>query len=266
MPECGKSLPELEPRRSASIRNTGLARHATASDFANGSTPTSSFPIDHSHFRQAWSPSGTTGPRRPSFAAVGVDRTLARIARADRKRRFTTPGRKQSDEILRRRESRQKAGTAKFDGLEKILNQQLESARSEKQREALTAYRTRNSCSACHGARLKPESLAVRFEDLTIDKIVSWPSTVPRLFSVSCDTTLCVSPSVAPLVREIAERLSFLNRVGLSYLTLDRAAETLSGGELQRVRLGAQVGSGLVGIAYVLDERPPACIPAIPKS
>ncbi len=147
-----------------------------------------------------------------------------------------------------------KAGTAKFDGLDKILADQLESARSEKQREAIAAYRTRNTCPACHGARLKPESLAVRFENLTIERIVSWPLDQAETFFRELRYDAAHQPVGAPLVREIAERLSFLNRVGLSYLTLDRAAETLSGGELQRVRLGAQVGSGLVGIAYVLDE------------
>ncbi|MFM7593049.1 MAG: ABC-ATPase UvrA, partial [Isosphaeraceae bacterium] len=94
----------------------------------------------------------------------------------------------------------------------------------------------------------------VRLADIRIETIAAWPLDRAEAFFTRLKFPPDRQPIGGPLAKEIASRLSFLNRVGLSYLTLDRSSETLSGGELQRVRLAAQVGSGLVGVAYVLDE------------
>ena len=147
-----------------------------------------------------------------------------------------------------------KTGTDKFIGLEKLLLKQLESAKNERQREALKAYQTRQTCPVCAGSRLRPESRVVRLADTRIETITGWPLDRAEAFFRQISFSPDRQAIGGPLAKEIASRLSFLNRVGLSYLTLDRAAETLSGGELQRVRLAAQVGSGLIGVAYVLDE------------
>ena len=116
------------------------------------------------------------------------------------------------------------------------------------------SYQTEVLCPACGGARLRPEALAVTLGDRSIFEV----STIPAAEAGKFFEALRFDPSLErvgpPLVVEMVKRLGFLGRVGLDYLTLDRGAGTLSGGELQRVRLAAQIGSGLVGVCYVLDE------------
>jgi excinuclease ABC subunit A len=109
-------------------------------------------------------------------------------------------------------------------------------------------------CAACHGARLRPESLAVRVAGRTIAEIVSWP--VADCLKVFTDIKLGERDEAIAgrIIREISDRLAFLDAVGLNYLSLDRSANTLSGGESQRIRLATQIGSKLRGVLYVLDE------------
>ena len=115
-------------------------------------------------------------------------------------------------------------------------------------------FRTRTTCYACHGARLNPVALSVRFHDKNIDDL-SKMSIEDALTYVE---QLVLSPSqktiAEQLIRALKARLTFLNSVGLSYLSFDRSAASLSGGEAQRIRLAAQVGSGLQGVTFVLDE------------
>jgi excinuclease ABC subunit A len=109
-------------------------------------------------------------------------------------------------------------------------------------------------CDVCHGARLKPESLAIKLEKKSIAEVTSLSIRAAAEFFVSLkfsDRELVIAHRI---LKEIRERLGFLVNVGLDYLTLDRAAATLSGGEGQRIRLATQIGSGLVGVLYILDE------------
>jgi len=109
-------------------------------------------------------------------------------------------------------------------------------------------------CPACGGRRLRPEALAVRVGGRTIDEITAPPTTTARRMIEKLRFTGRDAAVARPLVKEIAARLAFVERVGLGYLQLDRAADSLSGGEAQRLRLAAQIGSGLTGVCYVLDE------------
>ena len=109
-------------------------------------------------------------------------------------------------------------------------------------------------CAACHGARLRPESLAVRVGDRTISEIVSWPITDALKFFADLKLGSREELIAGRIIREIRDRLDFLDAVGLNYLSLDRSANTLSGGESQRIRLATQIGSKLRGVLYVLDE------------
>ncbi len=134
------------------------------------------------------------------------------------------------------------------------LDDEYRAAKTERQRESLSSFRAESPCPACLGARLRPEARAVTVagrpiheaQALAISESKAWFSGL--VFETPLDL---VGPT---LTREILHRLDFLERVGLGYLNLARTAETLSGGELQRVRLATQIGSGLVGICYVLDE------------
>ncbi|MEK7869321.1 MAG: ABC-ATPase UvrA, partial [Nitrospirota bacterium] len=111
-----------------------------------------------------------------------------------------------------------------------------------------------DACEVCQGARLKPESLAIKIEKKSIAEVTSLSIRAAAEFFVSLkfsDRELVIAHRI---LKEIRERLGFLVNVGLDYLTLDRAAATLSGGEGQRIRLATQIGSGLVGVLYILDE------------
>jgi excinuclease ABC subunit A len=111
-------------------------------------------------------------------------------------------------------------------------------------------------CSACKGARLRPEALAVTINELSIDRLLAKSLKDSRVWVETVTSCLGDSESLIarPIQREVIGRLSYLEEVGVGYLTLDRPAETLSGGEMQRVRLATSLGSGLVGVCYVLDE------------
>ena len=109
-------------------------------------------------------------------------------------------------------------------------------------------------CDACHGARLRPESLSVRLEKKSISEVTRLSVRAAAEFFLSLKLTDRELVIAHRILKEIRERLGFLVNVGLDYLTLDRAAATLSGGEGQRIRLATQIGSGLVGVLYILDE------------
>ena len=109
-------------------------------------------------------------------------------------------------------------------------------------------------CVSCMGARLRDDSAAVRFRDFTIDQVGNWPLGRALGFFKGLDLDGDEKHIAGDLVREIRDRLQFLVDVGLDYLSLARGTPTLSGGESQRIRLASQVGSGLTGVLYVLDE------------
>jgi excinuclease ABC subunit A len=121
-------------------------------------------------------------------------------------------------------------------------------------RDELARFRQSRPCPACHGARLRPEALAVRVGDLNLFEFSSLPVDRALAWLSAQDFTGSEALIAEPLLKELTHRLRFLSGVGLDYLSLARAMATLSGGEAQRIRLAGQLGSGLVGVTYVLDE------------
>ena len=121
-------------------------------------------------------------------------------------------------------------------------------------RDELARFRHSAPCPACHGARLRPEALAVQVDGLSIYDFCCLPVARAMAWLESYTPSLSQSPVAEPLLKELRHRLGFLASVGLDYLTLSRSMSTLSGGEAQRIRLAGQLGSGLVGVTYVLDE------------
>jgi excinuclease ABC subunit A len=121
-------------------------------------------------------------------------------------------------------------------------------------RDELARYRQTMDCPACRGARLRPESLAVRVEGLNIFEFCSLPITRALAWLQGLAFTGVNAEIGTPLLKELGHRLEFLANVGLDYINLARNMTTLSGGEAQRIRLAGQLGSGLVGVTYVLDE------------
>ena len=121
-------------------------------------------------------------------------------------------------------------------------------------RERLEGFRGPVVCPDCGGSRLRPEARSVRFGGLAIHEITALSVARAAEFFAGIEVHPDDLPIYEPIAGEIRNRLSFLTKVGLDYLTLDRPADTLSGGESQRVRLTTGIGSGLVGVCYVLDE------------
>ncbi len=134
------------------------------------------------------------------------------------------------------------------------LEKQLAATTSQAKRQRLEAMREREVCPDCQGARLRPEARAVRIAGRAIHEVAALDVAAAGRFFQDLALPPDRRPVAQPILVEIAARLAFLDNVGLEYLTLDRSAETLSGGELQRVRLASGLGSGLVGVCYVLDE------------
>ncbi len=154
----------------------------------------------------------------------------------------------------RNRFGREITYTSGFEGVMPYLERRYVEAENDGQRERISDYLREIPCATCHGKRLKPEVLAVTINGKSI-----WDVSHMSLFDAfefygAVQLTQRQSAIAAPLLREITSLLQFLIQVGLSYLSLDRAAGTLSGGEAQRIRLATQIGSGLTGVLYVLDE------------
>jgi excinuclease ABC subunit A len=143
-----------------------------------------------------------------------------------------------------------------FEGVIGNLNRRLLQTESAWMREELGKYQSAQACETCHGARLKPEALAVKIAGehishatrMSVVDALGWFTSLPPKLS---DQQRAIAERI---LKEIVERLGFLNNVGLDYLNLDRTSGTLSGGESQRIRLASQIGSGLSGVLYVLDE------------
>ncbi len=154
----------------------------------------------------------------------------------------------------RNRFGRERQYSTGFEGVVTMLERRHSETESEWSREKYESYMREVPCPTCHGARLKPEVLAVRVGDKSIAEVCALPINECRAFLQSLDLGARERAIATQVLKEILERLGFLLDVGLDYLSLERPAGTLSGGEAQRIRLATQIGAGLVGVLYVLDE------------
>ncbi|WP_417595402.1 excinuclease ABC subunit UvrA [Parasphingorhabdus sp.] len=143
-----------------------------------------------------------------------------------------------------------------FEGVVGNLKRRMLQTESAWMQEELAKFQAAAPCETCHGARLKPEALAVKIagEDISISTRRSVGDALEFFEGLGAKLDKTQSQIAEPILKEIIERLGFLNNVGLDYLNLDRTSGTLSGGESQRIRLASQIGSGLSGVLYVLDE------------
>lgn len=141
-----------------------------------------------------------------------------------------------------------------FEGVMNILNRRYRESESDTMREEYENYMSVNLCPECHGARLKPEVLAVTIGGKNIQQVTDMLVAQCQEFFQQVEFSDRERTIGQQVLKEINARLGFLAKVGLEYLTLSRAAGTLSGGEAQRIRLATQIGSGLVGVLYILDE------------
>ena len=204
------------------------------------------------------------GARSAYFAALlagvaglgsfDVDTPWSKLRVKDRKLVLYGTGSKKIDLRYRNRFGRSRNYATAFEGVVPWLQRRHGEADSDFGREQIEQYMRLVPCPSCHGARLKPESLAITVGDRSIAEVcaLSIGDAVDFLSGLSLSEREAMIAE--RVVKEILERMRFLLDVGLDYLSLGRAASTLSGGEAQRIRLASQIGSGLVGVLYVLDE------------
>ena len=150
------------------------------------------------------------------------------------------------------------AGTRKFkapfEGVIPTLERRYAETKSQGMRDFYEMYMSNSHCDTCNGARLNEMSLAVRVKDKNINELTEMPINKIKLWLSELELSKKNSMISEPILKELDQRLQFLIDVGLEYLTLSRPAGTLSGGEAQRIRLATQIGSGLTGVLYILDE------------
>jgi excinuclease ABC subunit A len=240
-PECGTSVPALEPRSFSFNSPYGACEECTGLGSTFSFDPDKVI-VDESRplFDGALGPGGTSALMKQ---AVGAAAKKARI-----------PLTKPFDELTERQRLYVLEGNGDFPGVLKLLDHAFREYPAESYRDYLMQFMSPVECDACHGRRLKPSSLAVRMKGLSIADFTTMD--VARAREVAEGWTLSERETqiAERVVEEIRNRLEFLEQVGLEYLTIDRSAATLSGGEAQRIRLATQIGSKLRGVLYVLDE------------
>src|SRR4051812_29172671 len=149
---------------------------------------------------------------------------------------------------------RRQSYSVRFEGIVNNLERRYEETDSDGVRERVEGYMAEQPCPVCKGARLRPESLAVQVGGISIAEYCELSARAALEWIEKLEMTETEQAIARLLVREITERLAFLENVGVGYLNLARSARTLSGGEAQRIRLATQIGSSLVGVLYILDE------------
>jgi excinuclease ABC subunit A len=254
-PTCGISLEELEPRifsfnspYGACPKCDGLGTRLELDE--DLIVPDHSLSLQEGAIN-AW----RKGGKRMN---IFYNRRLRRFA-SDFGIPMTTPFEKLPEEICRvllygADEEDEKKHGAWFEGVIPNLMRRFERTDSEYVKARIMSYMSELPCPACKGARLKPTSLAVTIEERNIKEVTELSVEEAYKFFSNLKLGTEQAQIARQILKEIRERLSFMLSVGLSYITLDRRSGTLSGGEAQRIRLATQVGSGLVGVCYVLDE------------
>ncbi len=247
-PECGINVPVLEPRSFSFNSMYGACPEC------NGLG--SKYDFDPAKVIADWSKPLLDGALGPGSASQNLIHILQLAAEAYGFS-LTTPfeqlPRKTQNLILYGPEQGEKKRGG-FLGVFAYLRQAMEDSSSETYREWLLDHMSATTCPACHGQRLRAESVAVKVNGMSIAEFTALP--VSRAVAAAAQIKLSEREErIAGRIRkEIAERLGFLNAVGLGYISLNRSAATLSGGEGQRIRLATQIGSKLRGVLYVLDE------------
>ena len=144
--------------------------------------------------------------------------------------------------------------TAPFEGVLPTLDRRHSETKSQGMRDFYEMYMSNSECYSCHGARLKPEILSIKIGDKNINELTEMSIDKIKVYLSNLELNKTEAMISELILKEIDQRLQFLMDVGLEYLTLSRNAGTLSGGEAQRIRLATQIGSGLTGVLYILDE------------
>ncbi|MCD6016018.1 MAG: excinuclease subunit [Solirubrobacterales bacterium] len=260
---CGTSMPELEPRIFSFNSPHGACRRCHGLGFQRVIDPELIVPDPTLSITEGalepWTKAASVYHRRLLEAvaeANGIDTDVAwrDLPEPDRELLLEGTGNQRHTISYRNRFGRRRRYTVRFDGMLHSLQRRYENTDSENTRERVESLMALQPCPACDGARLRPESLAVTVGGLSIHDYTRFSARRALEWIEALELTETERAIARLVVREIGERLRFLDAVGIGYLSLERTATTLSGGEAQRIRLATQIGSSLVGVLYILDE------------
>ncbi len=260
---CGASMPELEPRIFSFNSPHGACQRCHGLGFQRVIDPELIVPDPTLSISEGalepFTKAASQYHRRLLEAvadANDIDAELPwqRLKKAERELLLEGTGDERHTISYRNRFGRRRVYTVRFEGMLSSLQRRYENTDSERTRERIEGLMALQPCPACGGARLRPESLAVRVGGLNIYEYTQLSARAALAWINALELTETERAIARLVVREISERLHFLDAVGIGYLSLERTATTLSGGEAQRIRLATQIGSSLVGVLYILDE------------
>ncbi|HKI52492.1 MAG TPA: excinuclease ABC subunit UvrA, partial [Anaerolineales bacterium] len=270
-PEHGTTVPEVEPRTFSFNTPQGACPDCQGLGSKLEIDPDRIIPDrdlslnDGAIITSEWGPREEGGYYWQSLQGacraykINMDRPVRDLKDEQLKLIFYGTGDKQIKMIYKNTNGNEFKFTRAFEGVITNLERRYRETSSEWMREKISEYMSDRPCPSCKGKRLNPAALAVTVDDINIVEANSWPvlktlDWIKKISSKSSPLSSKQKTIAERVIKEIHERLNFLVNVGLDYLTLNRSAVTLSGGEAQRIRLATQVGSRLVGVLYVLDE------------
>jgi excinuclease ABC subunit A len=261
--ECGTSIPELEPRIFSFNSPHGACERCHGLGFQRVIDPELVVPDPTLSLGegalQPWN-RGVSAYWKRLIAAVAedygvdIDRPWSKLKKSEREIFLNGTGGERHQVTYTNRFGRRRSYKVRFEGILNQLQRRYEETDSESNRERIEGYMAEQPCPDCDGARLRPESLAVTVGGLSIAAYTDLSARAAGAWIEALELTETERAIARLIVREICERLAFLENVGIGYLSLARSARSLSGGEAQRIRLATQIGSSLVGVMYVLDE------------
>ncbi|MDX6593795.1 MAG: excinuclease subunit [Gaiellales bacterium] len=262
-PECGISLPELAPRIFSFNSPHGACPHCTGLGMQREIDPDLIVPDPTLSIAEGalvpWTVINTNFYEQVIQAIaeryeINLETAWQDLPESERDLFLEGTGDEKIYVSYRNRMGRKRSYMLAFEGIVQGLARRYRETDSAYQKERIEEYMTLKPCPKCHGARLKDTSLAVTISDRNIASLTHLSVEQAIKFVENLDLTDTERVIGARILKEIRERLSFLENVGVGYLTLDRAAASLSGGEAQRIRLATQIGSSLMGVLYILDE------------
>jgi excinuclease ABC subunit A len=260
---CGTSIPELEPRIFSFNSPHGACERCHGLGFQRVIDPELVVPDPTLALAegalQPWN-RGITAYWRRLIATVAeeygvdADKPWSQLKQAEKEIFLYGTGEDRHQVTYTNRFGRRRSYKVRFEGIVNNLQRRYEETDSETSRERIEGYMAEQPCPQCEGARLRPESLAVKVGGISISDYSALSAAAASKWINELEMNKTERAIARLIVREITERLSFLENVGIGYLSLSRSARSLSGGEAQRIRLATQIGSHLVGVMYVLDE------------
>lgn len=261
--DCGISLPEIAPRMFSF--NNPFGACPACSGLGNNMEfdldlvmPDKRLSVEQGLFAPLSKSTGSYAMRQLDAVLTkyghGIENTWDEIGSAVQEIILYGSGDEKFDYEYENMYGENKAYHSPFEGVMPMLNRRYSECTSDTYREEYEKYMSIKPCPSCKGARLKPETLAVKVGGKSIHEVTCLTTAECKSFFGDLALNEREKIIAAQILKEIQARLGFLLNVGLDYLTLNRAAGTLSGGEAQRIRLATQIGSGLVGVLYILDE------------